>query len=177
MEELSKALDIAVTSARMMYSAEYTNLSSAAAAGTAPADSPGSRSQHVGDAVVIELPATATALKAAGAASAAAASTAEDSQQSQPTMLGKQMPAAPAGASANAVAGAGANAAAGAGAGLGGKSPEHLAQMLAGLMMPVQISIARDTWINWKKGALALTPVGWVWNVRRLNPFCVFCCI
>jgi hypothetical protein len=174
MEELSKALDIAVTSARMMYTAEYTNLSSAAAAATAPAESPGSRSQHVGDAVVIELPTIATPLKA-GADSGAAASTTNLSQRSQSIAWGKHMPAAPAGAGDNAGAVAGTNPVGGAGAaaGLAAKSPEQLAQMLGGLMMPVQISIARDTWINWKKGALALTPVGWVWDVRCLHPFCV----
>jgi hypothetical protein len=31
--------------------------------------------------------------------------------------------------------------------------------LLPGVLMPVQISIARDTWVTWKKGALALTPV------------------
>lgn len=37
--------------------------------------------------------------------------------------------------------------------------PAVLQRQLLGIMMPVQVSIARDTWIAWKKGALAVSPV------------------
>jgi hypothetical protein len=34
-----------------------------------------------------------------------------------------------------------------------------LQRQLLGILMPVQVSVARDTWIRWKRGRLALAPV------------------
>jgi hypothetical protein len=67
--------------------------------------------------------------------------------------------------------------AAGVPAGLAGKSAEALQQMVAGILVPVQISIARDTWITWKKGALAVAPVSRGDNGRGMSIKCRIICI
>lgn len=171
-------LDIAALSAGKLYAAEYRHLAAAATNPTPRASVPddtvttssssasqyvfcsssnsnsGSAVQHSGQAlqqtahaVVIEVPLTQTpsppASPSAAAASPRAATTA-GADNSASSAAGLSLAAA---------------AAAGVPAGLAGKSPEELQQMCAGILVPVQISIARDTWIMWKKGALAVAPV------------------
>lgn len=153
MEELSRALSIAVVSARMMYGAEYNQVSAAApsAATTkdthgrntsgAPAAATVQRAASTPAAVVIELPVS-------GYNSSLTTSPSTAQQQSQtPPPPPETTQAATAAAPVDVPPA------------LVGKSPEQLQQLLGGIMMPVQISIARDTWVTWKKGALALTPV------------------
>jgi hypothetical protein len=42
---------------------------------------------------------------------------------------------------------------------LAAQSPDQLQGLLVGLLLPVQVSVARDTWITWQRGALAVTSV------------------
>jgi len=139
MEELSRVTELAVVSACKMYEAEYKHQANAAS--------------------------TPIAQAAAGAGGPAGVvhSSVQKLPQEQQAPIGDGVITVPYRKSAELpVFGAGGKSAAvpvSRDAGLASKTPEQLQPMMMGLLMPVQISIARDTWITWKKGALALTPV------------------
>jgi hypothetical protein len=141
MEEFSRALEIAVVSARKMYDAEYQHMSESSplpadgyshgSSGSAPGGqiSPSTPSEHV-----VNLHAVHHSMASTG---------------QHPTQESPQKPSATAAPAAGTAAAAT----------LASRTPDQLQQLLPGVLMPVQISIARDTWVTWKKGALALTPV------------------
>lgn len=140
MEELSRVTEVAVVSACKMYEAEYKHLVNAAS-----------------------TPITQAAAGAVGPAGVVHSS-AQKLPQEQQAQTGDgviSFPYRKSGESPVLSAGGGKSAAVPVSreAGLASKTPEQLQPMLLGMLMPVQISIARDTWITWKKGALALTPV------------------
>ena len=166
MEELSRALGIAVIAATKMYNTEHQHLAAAApsatpaptpAAGTSRRTSQACEQQLLQGDVVISMTDTEHhSTQQCGAANAASAK-------------GQTAAAATAGACGDSAAGAAAAAAITGDPNLVTKSPEQLQQMLGALLMPVQVSIARDTWVTWKKGTLALTPVRVVVGPRHLG--------
>lgn len=158
MEEFSRALDIAVVAANKMYAAEYAHLSACSSGAgadaasdtavglTAAAISTANSQQTTSTGhVVVELSAANTVSSPPPVPSQAAAA-APSAHTAAAAPKAAALPSGPGTAAAAADV-------------LSSKSPEQLQQMLGAILMPVQISIARDTWVQWKRGALALTPV------------------